>query len=259
MKVKKLFVVCMILIAAVSAFASYDITVKAGGAFPVLTGTTSVGAKNSDALSKARFGSVGFGGDIGVELNLNKKLQFYFDFTLAFPRDVEVARKITRDDIPAAMEKDKKDNPGLKFHSGSTFMRSFSAHFGFSHKLDLKLAEWEFTVGAGFGIRRINAGFMMVMTDPANASKPLYFADYHTVTVLSTGLTGSVSYNLSARLSIVLTVKPDIGFFSIARHVDYDKKDSDSYSTLTEKELTESTGFSFSFGATAVLGISYTF
>ena len=259
MKVKKLFAVCILFLVAVSAFASYDITVKAGGAFPLLTGTTSVGAKNSDALSKAKFGSVGFGGDLGVELNLNKNIQFYFDFTLAFPKDVEVGKKITRDDISAAMEADKKANPGLKFHSGNTFMRSFSAHFGFSHKLDLKLGEWEFTVGAGFGIRRISAGFMMVMTNPANAGKPNYFADYYTVTVLSTGLTGSVAYNLSARLSVMLTVKPDIGFFTIARHIDYDKKDSDSYSTLTETELTESSGFSFSFGMTAVLGISYTF
>ena len=256
---KKLLVVCLFIIVAVSAFAAYDITLKAGGSFALLTGKTSVGAKNSDALSKAKFNSAAFGGDLGFELDLNKNVQFYLDITLGFPKEVEVAKKITRDDVAAAMEADKKANPTLKFHSGNTFMRSFSAHFGFAHKLDLGLGEWEFTVGAGFGIRRISAGFMMIMTETEKPNKPFYFADYHTVTTLSTGLHGTVRYNLSARLSMVLTVKPDVGFFTIARHIDYDKKDSDGYATLTDTELTESTGFSFSFGMTAVLGLTYTF
>lgn len=253
---KKLFVVCLFIIVAVSAFASYDITLKAGGSFALLTGKTSVGAKNSDALSKAKFNSAGPGFDIGAELDLNKNVQFYIDFTLCFPKEVEVSKKITRDDVTALMEADKKANPEFKFHSGSSFMRSLSAHFGFAHKLDLGLGEWEFTVGAGFGVRRISAGFMMVMT---SGNKPLYFADYYTVTTLSTGLHGTVRYNISSRLSLVLTVRPDVGFFTIARHIDYDKKDSDGYATLTDTELTESTGFSFSFGMSAVLGLTYTF
>lgn len=253
---KKLFVVCVFILVAVSAFASYDITVKAGGSFALLAGETSVGAKNSDALSNAEFRSAGFGCDFGAELNLNKNVQFYVDFTLAFPSEVVVSKTITRDDVSAAMEADRKADLTLKFHSGNAFMRSFAAHVGFAHKLDLGLGAWEFTVGAGFGIRRMNAGFMMVMT---NAGKPLYFADYHTVTTLSAGLHGTVRYNLSSRISMDLTVKPDVGFFTIARHIDYDKKDSDNYSTLTETELTESSGFSFSFGMTAVLGLTYTF
>ena len=253
---KKLLVVCLFIIVAVSAFAAYDITLKAGGSFALLTGKTSVGAKYSDALSKAKFNSAAFGGDLGFELDLNKNVQFYLDITLGFPKEVEVAKKITRDDVTALMEADKEAYPKYKFHSGNTFMRSLSAHFGFAHKLDLGLGEWEFTVGAGFGVRRISAGFMMVMT---SGNKPLYFADYYTVTTLSTGLHGTVRYNLSARLSMVLTVKPDVGFFTIARHIDYANKDSDGYATLTDAKLTESTGFSFSFGMSAVLGLTYTF
>ena len=40
---------------------------------------------------------------------------------------------------------------------------------------------------------------------------------------------------------------------------DDDKKDSENYSTLTETELTESSGFAFSFGAKATIGFSYMF
>ena len=254
---KKLSVVSILILVAVSAFASYDITAKAGTSFLLLAGKTSVGAKNSDALSKAGFGSAGFGGDLEVELDLNNDVLFYFGFSLAFPGNVDIAKKITRADIAAAMEKDKTGaGSDFKFHSGGTFMRSLAAHIGFAHRLDLKLGEWEFTVGAGFGIRSTSAGFTMVMT---KEGKPYYFADYRTVTTLSTGLEATVGYNLSSRISLVLTLKPDVGFFTIARHIDYDKKDSDSYSTLSETELTESTGFSFSFGMSAVLGISYTF
>jgi len=90
-------------------------------------------------------------------------------------------------------------------------------------------------------------------------SKPFYYADYRTVTTLSVGLYTNLRYNLTDRISVVLTAMPDVGFFTIARHVDYDKKDSENYSTLTETELTESSGFAFSFGAKATIGFSYMF
>ena len=252
---KLLFVIALVLV-PMTLFATYDVAVRAGGAMTLLSGKTSIDAKNSDKMSDIKFDALGLGFEFGLELDLTKNLQMYMDLSMAFPEKVTIGDQITPEDVNQSMEADKSADPEYKFHSGHTFFRTFSAHIGFAHRFDTSLGSLELTAGAGFGVNRISEGFKMVMKKD---SKPYYYADYRTVTTLSVGLYTNLRYNLTDRISVVLTAMPDVGFFTIARHVDYDKKDSENYSTLTETELTESSGFAFSFGAKATIGFSYMF
>ena len=253
---KKLFIIFILILVPVALFAKYDVAVRAGGAISLLSGTTSIDAKNSDKLSDIKFDALGAGFEVGLELDLTKNLQMYIDASLAFLEKVNIDGTITPADVDQSMEADKTADPDYKFHSGHTFFRTFTAHIGFAHRFQFNTGALEFIGGAGFGVSRISEGFKMVKKQD---SKPYYYADYKTVTYLSVGLYANVKYGLSDRISIVFTAMPDVGFFTIARHVDYDTKDSDGYSTLSETELTESSGFAFSFGMKATIGFSYMF
>ncbi len=252
---KKLLIGIALLLVPMMLFATYDIAVRAGGTMSLLSGTTSKGAKNSDKMSDIRFEALGLGLEVGLELDLTKNLQMYIDFSMAFPQNIKIGDTITPENVNQSMEADKSADPAYKFHSGHTFFRTFSAHIGFAHKFQ-SMGSFQFTGGAGFGVNRISEGFKMVMKQD---NKPYYYADYRTVTSLSVGLYGNLRCAIADRFAFVLTLMPDVGYFTIARHVDYDKKDSESYSTLTETELIESSGFAFSFGIKATAGFAYTF
>lgn len=253
---KKLFIVFILILVPMSLFAKYDVAVRAGGAISLLSGTTSIGAKNSDALSDIKFEASGMGFEVGLELDLTKDLQMYIDVSMAFPNKINIDGNIIPADVDKSMQIDKDADPSYKFHSGHTFFRTFTAHVGFAHRFQFNTGALELTGGAGFGVNRISEGFKMVKKLD---SKPYYYADYRTVTYLSVGLYANIRYGLTDRVSIVLTAMPDVGFFTIARHVDYDTKENEKYGEFSETELIESTGFSFSFGAKATIGLSYMF
>ena len=253
---KKLLIVIVLILVPVCLFAKYDVAVRAGGAISLFSGKTSIDAKNSDKMSDINFDALGLGFDVGLELDLTKNLQMYMDLSMAFPSKVNIGETITPKDVNQAMEADKSADPDYKFHSGHTFFRTFSAHIGFAHRFDLSLGSLELTAGAGFGVNRISEGFKMVMKQD---SKPYYYADFRTVTSLSVGLYGNIRYGLTDRISVVLTAMPDIGFFTIARHLDYDKKDNEKYSEFSDTEFIESSGFAISFAAKATIGLSYMF
>lgn len=254
---KKLLIIIVLILVPMSLFAKYDVAVRVGGAASLLSGTTSIDAKNSDKLSNISFDALGMGFEVGLELDLTKDLQMYIDIAMGFPKSIKIDNTITPTDVDQRMEAYKNEDPSYTYHSGHTFFRTFTAHVGFAHRFQFNTGAFELTGGAGFGVSRIAEGFKMVKKQ---SNKPYYYGDYKTVTYLSVGLYANIRYGLTDRVSIVFTAMPDVGFFTIARHLDYKTKDGEKYPTdFAETELTESTGFAFSFGVKATIGFSYMF
>ena len=69
---KKLFIIFILILVPVALFAKYDVAVRAGGAISLLSGTTSIDAKNSDKLSDIKFDALGMGFEVGLELDLTR-------------------------------------------------------------------------------------------------------------------------------------------------------------------------------------------
>ena len=251
---KRLFTICVLILIPVCVFASYDISIRAGGAFDFFAGHTSKDLQYSDKISDEDFSSMGFGFDIGLDLDLTKDLLMYIDFAMVLPPSVLIGDNVTRSDIDALFEMEQDKDPDYAFHSGRKLFNAISAHIGFGHKLNLNLGAFVMSVGAGFGFSRFNEGFKMVkMKD----NLPYYSGDFDSVTILSVGLYGNMRYSFSGRLSTVLTVLPDMGFFTIARRMDYSQKNEADYKEV--KPAAESSGFAISFAVKTAIGISYTF
>lgn len=254
---KKLFAICsIVLLVSLSVFAANGISVRAGGSLDYMTGKTSVHTKNSDELSEVGFGSMGLGFDVGFEFDLSKNILFYLDFSMGFPANMTIAKDISRSDVDTALNKAKTVDPSYKYNSSKTFFRQIAFHFGFGHRIDLDMGAFELSAGAGFGLSRVDEGFKLVKVD--GTSKPYYYADFRSVTVLSVGLYGNAKYKFSDRFSAVITAMPDLGFYTIARHVQYNSKTSDNWDPATT-ELKESSGFAFAFALQAAVGLSYSF
>ena len=251
---KKLSIALILILIPLCVFASYDVTVRTGGNFDFQDGKTSIDAKNSGKLSGVNFGSYGLGFDAAVELDLASSFMFYAEVSMTLPLQVTIGKEITRDDVAADLKEAKEKDTDYKNHSDKTYFNTFSAHFGFAHRFDLKLGPWELIAGAGVGLRRTNVGYTLVKTD--DDFKPYYYADLKTVTDLSVGLYGNFSYNITARLSATFTAIPEIGFFTIARQDKYEKQDE---SGVKDAKPAESSGFAFSYGFKASIGVSYTF
>ncbi len=137
-----------------------------------------------------------------------------------------------------------------------TFFRQIAAHVGVGHKINIGKEAFELSAGVGLGVSRVDEGFKLVKVD--GTAKPYYYADFRSVTVLSVGLYANARYKFSERFSAVFTAMPDLGFFTIARRVQYNSKTSDNWDPTTT-ELKESSGFALSFAAQATIGIAYTF
>lgn len=258
---KKLLIICIFVLIPLSVFAAFEVTVRGGGMFDFTTGKTSIDAKYSDKLSGVDFSASGVGFEVGMDMVMSKDLQMYIDFALAFPSKVNINGAVSRTDVEKSLENTKKTkNPEYKFHSSDLFFNTLSAHIGFAHKFDLLAGPLELTLGAGFGIFRINEGYRMIKFKIEGENHtPYYYADYTTVTTFSAGLYANAQYSLSTRLSAVCTLMPDLGFYTIARRINYNAKSSDDYTKLEPTELVESTGFSFSFNMKAFIGLSFIF
>ena len=253
---KKLFAICvLVLLISLSVFAANGISIRAGGALDYMMGKTSVHAKNSDEMSEVDFSSMSLGFDVGFDFDLSKDVLFYLDFSMVFPSEMTIGNLITRSDVDSALGTAKDVDPTYKYHASNTFFNQIAVHVGFGHRFNLDMGAFELSAGAGFGVNRVDEGFKLVKVD--GSTKPYYYADYRSVTILSVGLYANARYNFTDRFSAVITALPDFGFFTIARHVKYNSKED--ISTLTASELKESSGFALSFAAQATVGVSYTF
>ena len=255
---KKLFAICvLVLLVSLSVFAANGISVRAGGALDYMMGKTSVHAKNSDKMSEIDFSSMGLGFDVGFDFDLSKNILFYLDFAMGFPPSMTIAKDITRSDVDKGLKDAKALDPSYKNHASNTFFSQVAFRFGFGHRFNLDMGAFELCAGAGFGVSRVDEGFKLVKVD--EDSKPYYYADFRSVTILSVGLYANARYNFTDRFSAVITAMPDLGFFTIARHVKYSKIEKDKYQDVEEIKPIESSGFALSFAVQATVGLSYTF
>ena len=255
---KKLFaIIVLVLLVSLSVFAANGISVRAGGALDYMMGKTSVHAKNSDEMSEIDFSSMGPGFNVGFDFDLSKNILFYLDFAMGFPPEMTIANAISRSDVDSGLNAAKALDPSYKYHDSKTFFSQIAFRFGFGHRFNLDTGAFELSAGAGCGVSRVDEGFKLVKVD--GSAKPYYYADFRSVTILSLGLYANARYNFTDRFSAVITAMPDLGFFTIARHVQYNSKASDAYSELGASELKESSGFALSFAVQAAVGLSYTF
>lgn len=263
---KKFLAFIMILMIAAGVFASNDVTVRAGGAFDVLTSKTpkSISYSNFDRINIL---TSGFGYNVGVDFDLSTSFQFYLDFSNTFPvvitrGDITETRGQNAEELKGLIEKLEED--GLDDAEGKTFFTSFAIHAGFSKIIDIKNVALKLSIGGGFGLERTSFGYKASAVKEEESGDPdlpprkaLYSGDYMTFTNISLDVRLGAQYSLGNKFSASFVLIPGLSFFNINK--EYHREAPGVEYSTSIKPTNENSGFAFGFNLAVRIGASYTF
>ena len=244
--------ICVLLVICLACALFAGVTVKIGGAYNFVTGSTGNlthteyvnGEKNhySDLGIKELFKSKGFGFDISADFDVAKNLAVWGDFNMVFGSDAKYKFENMIDWLSFDT---RYEHFKIVYPDSAVFkmINTISISAGVAYKLKLDIVDVK--LGGGVFLDRLFAK-VGIKSDK----------EYEQMKVNNLGLAlyADASYKLNRNLGVGFTIMPHIGFYNsyLFEH---------SYNTDTDKYNWENKakGFKLSFAMPIVLGVSYSF
>lgn len=287
---KKLLTIMIILVLATAAFADSIFSMRAAGAFDLVSAKTPPSATTRPSyaadFNNTVINTPGFGFDVGMDLMLGDTIGLYGDFSMTFPSKVSLGDSTyTRTQLETDLEDEKKDcedgivypgtSTGVEFKDikGKVFLTTVSAHLGFSKAFNTGDGPFKVALGGGVGYTRNSTGYRMTMIR-VNSDGNLYHLDqYEVFSTLSLDMYINAEYMLGNHFSVGAVLMPGFVFFNSSKQyatallsdtASYPVNDVDYYSTDSEKRngmkpVYENSGFTTGFSLNTAIGITYHF
>jgi len=177
-----------------------------------------------------------FGAEVGITYDFTDNFLVYYDQTLGFFGKFSIGDA----------EYDKKDFDKCAFMSSAN-------HVGAAYRLNMK-SGIDLSVGAGLAFEYIR----IALADYDETEK-IYQTFEWGVVSLGLGLYANAGYALSDKMSVSLTVHPDVMFFSSNVISSGESEQITERTTRTESETYSTVGPAVSFKGSACLGITFKF
>lgn len=287
---KKVLAIMIILVLATAAFADSIFSMRAAGAFDLVSAKTPPSATTRPSYAAGFNNTVintpGFGFDVGMDLMLSDTIGLYGDFSMTFPSKVSLGDSTyTRTQLEEDMEINKaaweegRDLPDeheitkFKDIKGKVFLTTVSAHLGFSKAINTGDNPFRVALGGGVGYTRNSTGYRMTMIKDNSDGKLYHMDDYEVFSTLSLDMYINAEYKLGNHFSVGAVLMPGFVFFNSSKQyatalvtdsADYPVDDSTYYSTDPEKRngmkpVYENSGFTTGFSLNTAIGITYHF
>ena len=290
---KKLLTIMIILVLATAAFADSIFSMRAAGAFDLVSAKTPPSATTRPSyaadFNNTVINTPGFGFDVGMDLMLGDTIGLYGDFSMTFPSKVSLGDSTyTRSQLVDDMEYWKNtlettgiDLPGppeehaVKFKDikSNVFLTTVSAHLGFSKAINTGDNPFRVALGGGVGYTRNSTGYRMTMIRVESDGKLYHMDDYEVFSTLSLDMYINAEYKMGNHFSVGAVLMPGFVFFNSSKAystalptdtASYPVDDSTYYSTDSEKRngmkpVYENSGFTTGFSLNTAIGITYHF
>ena len=244
---KKAITILMVLCVSVALFAAAGATVKAGGAFNFVAGSTKdfVYEETTIPETASKYKSSGIGFDVAGSFDLSKELKVWADFNMVFGSDAKF--KYSNDDDWTSMDDQYK---AIKEIIGDKATKKFymiSAGAGVAYKLNLN-APVDISVGGGVFFERV-LGSVGGKKDDTELS-----FEFKAIN-LGVSLYADAAYKFSDNFGISLTVMPHIGVYNSSTLAETTIIPGYSDESIEMKAK----GVSLSFSMPVAIGATYSF
>lgn len=245
--------ICVVLVLCLACTLFAGVTVRLGGAYNFITGSTGNieyteyenGEKTyySDLGIKELYKSKGFGFDISADFNVAKNLAVWGDFNMVFGSDAKYKFENMIDWLSFDT---RYEHFKIVYHDSAAFkmINTISISAGVAYKLKLDIVDVK--LGGGVFLDRI---FAKVGIEGD-------VVDYELMKVNNLGLAlyADASYKLNRSLGIGFTIMPHIGFYN--SYLFEQRYNTDIFKKIWENKAK---CFKLSFAMPIVLGVSYSF
>jgi len=246
---KRVLSLVLVLCVAATLFAATGLSVKAGGAFDFFSMKT---AKSDDKEVAYTFSGNGLGFEVGIQYDINDKIQAYADYSMVFPSDFTMtpdksgfAKGTFKEIFVEEAEAEAEAFPDGKASHSIIFL-NISA--GAAYKFDFDAVK--LAVGGGIYYNLLLGTARCTGTDPVLGKQDIKdVASFYTI-----GLSGLVDakYMVADNIGIYLTAIPQIGFYS--------RRSFDTYVNGVREDYDRTlSGFGVSFTMPISIGASYSF
>lgn len=287
---KKVLAIMIILVLATAAFADSIFSMRAAGAFDLVSAKTPPSATTRPSyaadFNNTVINTPGFGFDVGMDLMLGDTIGLYGDFSMTFPSKVSLGDSTyTRSQLEDVVEKEKSDcesgidipdvGTNIKFKDikSNVFLTTVSAHLGFSKAINTGDNPFRVALGGGVGYTRNSTGYRMTMIRVESDGKLYHMDDYEVFSTLSLDMYINAEYKMGNHFSVGAVLMPGFVFFNSSKAystalptdtASYPVDDSTYYSTDSEKRngmkpVYENSGFTTGFSLNTAIGITYHF
>ena len=280
----------IILVLATAAFADSIFSMRAAGAFDLVSAKTPPSATTRPSyaadFNNTVINTPGFGFDVGMDLMLGDTIGLYGDFSMTFPSKVSLGDSTyTRSQLEDVVEKEKSDcesgidipdvGTNIKFKDikSNVFLTTVSAHLGFSKAINTGDNPFRVALGGGVGYTRNSTGYRMTMIRVESDGKLYHMDDYEVFSTLSLDMYINAEYKMGNHFSVGAVLMPGFVFFNSSKAystalptdtASYPVDDSTYYSTDSEKRngmkpVYENSGFTTGFSLNTAIGFTYHF